>query len=392
MRPRESSLLDARRTAFAARLPVNSRRALRYEHHSSDGVALARRANSACAQPGNYEWYHPRTDYEWRLPRPSAHRRTDFLSDFGERHCERERSLWSASSASEHDTRWTRNRDRDDRRSPSSFRDDASGARLRDRSGKRIGKSTSRRRDLLPKKELVDSAAEHSFCESLDRSHDLSSRSSLDIDEATSFYSWDEPHSTSIREWRSNTSLSYRPQPDTRPRHIKNIGRQMCLYDLSSIIDASNEPCVSYDRQIFDPASKLWTYVEASQPSSSPWELRAVGSPVTWSASGTEEGTSSGSRQAAPVSAHPNRTNASPSPPVPHQKPVQQSAQRRNSSPAFAAITSAMEAKRAFMATRDLWLGTTRKSVYGPANLEALIFASEIDDVEQGILRRASVT
>ncbi|KAI0564845.1 nascent polypeptide-associated complex subunit alpha [Gracilaria domingensis] len=389
-RHRDAPLLDSRRNVFGART-AKYRRALRYEHES-DGVAYARRVNSACVEPGKFEWYDTRTDYEWRLPRANAQRRVDFLSDFGERHFERERSLWSASSASEHDTRWWRNADREDRRSPSSFRDDASVARLRDRTGKRIGGSSTRWRDILAKKELADSNAEPSYCESLDKSHDISPRSSLDIEEATSFYSSDEPHSTSIREWRSNTSLSYRPQPYTRPRHIKKIGRQMCLYDLSSIVDASNEPCVSYDRQIFDPVSKLWTYVEACQPSSSPWELRAVGSPVTWSASGTEEGTSSGSRQAAPVSADSNCTNAAPSPPIPDRKPTQESTQRRNSSPGFAAITSAMEAKRAFNATRDLWLGTTRKSVYGPANLEALIFASEIDDVEQGILRRASVT
>ncbi|PXF42274.1 hypothetical protein BWQ96_07993 [Gracilariopsis chorda] len=390
-RYRETVSYDSRRIPLCYNRGMHYRRTRRTDPEN-ELLSNAKRANSASGEPDRCEWYDPQTDYDWRLPRGRAQRRTDFLSDFGERHYERERSLWSASSASEYDSKWCRNADRADRRSPSSWRDDASIGRPRDRTGKRIGSSGSRWRDLLARKELVDHNSDAYYCESLqDKTNDLSPRSSLDIEEATSFYSWDEPHSTSIREWRSNHSLSYKPQPTTRPRNIKAIGRQICFNDLSSIVDASNEPCVSYDRQIFDPVSKLWTYVEACQPSSSPWEMRAVGSPVTWSPSGTEEGASSGSRQAAPVSAHSNTMHETVSPPVPDRKPVDNSTQRRYSSPGFSAVTNAMDAKRAFMATRDFWLGTTRKSVYGPANLEAVIFASEFDDVTQGILRRASV-
>lgn len=56
------------------------------------------------------------------------------------------------------------------------------------------------------------------------------------------------------------------------------------MNDISHIVDAANSPCISYDRQIFDPVSKLWRYVEADPPSGSRWELggpNSLGSPVT---------------------------------------------------------------------------------------------------------------
>lgn len=354
-------------------------------------------ANPASSSENDkHSWYDPDVDHHWRLPIGKPLRRADLVSNLPEKYNERDPATrWSTGTASEADIRVRGNvfqADRSDRRGmPTAWRDDGPVVRPRDRSGKRIGNSGARWRGLMARKDLVDGKADAFCVDTADKSHDLSPRSSLDIEEATSLYSWDEPPSTSVRGWRSNHSLSYRPQPDRRPRNIRAIGRQRCINDLTNIVDASNEPCVSYDRQIFDPVSKLWTYVEACQPSSSPWELRAVGSPVTCSVSGTEEAVSTGGRGATPTPASAANSlvvNApSPTPPV----PPKQSTQRRNSSPAFAAITSAREAKRAFMATRDLWLGTTRKSVYGPANLEAVIFASEMDDVEEGILRRASM-
>lgn len=383
---------------------------------------------------------------------------------------------------------------RSDRRYVSpSWRDDPPTAR--DRAAKKLASNGARWRGLLARKDLVDGKAD-AYC--TESNEDITPRSSLDIEEATieeapSIYSWDDPPSVSVRGWRSNNSLSYRPKRDERPRHIRVIGRQNCFNDLTDIVDASNEPCVSYDRQIFDPVSKLWTYVEASLPSSSPWELRAFGSPVTCSVSGTEEGVSTMGRG---ISAPPTTTAFSVSdilaqdgiasfpPPEPSVLPTTADHHRRNRQPsrnmnrgphlgtsecipkpnirtsplnlaaatlnvehggdiedmsgdeavddtetnaqaAIAAATAAAAAAAAavdahqvamclegptkrrnsspacalangqdgevsnhtYMIAREQWLGYSRKSVYGPANLEAVIFASEI---EEGA-RRASM-
>lgn len=353
-----------------------------------------------------YAWYDPEVDHHWRLPigRPlrTPHPIPSDAAPMAppSHRCDGSDSTlpYSNGTASEGDVRLARGNsfhpDRSDRRlmSNNARREDSS-LRPRDRSGKRIGNRGARWRGLMARKDLVDGTADAYCIDTNDKLHDISPRSSLDIEEATSLFSWDEPPSTSVRGWRSNHSLSYRPQPDRRPRLIKDIGRQRCINDLTNIVVASNEPYVSYDRQIFDPVSKLWTYVEASQPSSSPWELRAVGSPVTCSVSGTDDCVNSS--RVAPASASTCPDVSAPPPAVPAASAaaaVSECTKRRNSSPGgLAAITSALEAKRAFMASRDLWLGTTRKSVYGPANLEAVIFASEIDDAEEGILRRASM-
>lgn len=372
---------------------------------------------------------------------------------------------------------------RSDRRhiSPPTWRDEPSI--VRDRSAKRLTSNGARWRGLLARKDLVDGKADVYCTES---NEDITPRSSLDIEEATieeapSIFSWDDPPSASVRGWRSNHSLSYRPKPNGRPRHIRVIGRQFCINDLTDIVDASNEPCVSYDRQIFDPVSKLWTYVEASQPSSSPWELRAVGSPVTCSVSGTEEGVSTIGRgiSAPPTTtafsvsdvlaqdesllhslpeaslpitvtessvcpdARRNNSNVMPSASITdtdsamnlrlsrsatvamtnsdhvcgnksikelvinggnvdasiptiavslEQEALQAEegpGKRRNSSPPCAAPSNDDDevVKRAFLKAREQWLGYSRKSVYGPANLEAVIFASEM---EEGT-RRASM-
>lgn len=391
---------------------------------------------------------------------------------------------------------------RSDRRYGSpSWRDDPPTAR--DRVAKKLASNGARWRGLLARKDLVDGKAD-AYC--TESNEDITPRSSLDIEEATieeapSIYSWDDPPSVSVRGWRSNNSLSYRPKREERPRHIRVIGRQNCFNDLTDIVEASNEPCVSYDRQIFDPVSKLWTYVEASLPSSSPWELRAMGSPVTCSVSGTEEGVSTIGRG---ISAPPTTTAFSVSdilaqdgitsspPPEPSllapprgdqarnghsirnavrnshtdtcrvsSKPsgkplflnpkldaidVEDSedsedtedaedvfcdeggddtdlnaqaaivaataaaaaaaaaaavdahqvamctegpAKRRNSSPACALLNGqdGEVSNKAYMIAREQWLGYSRKSVYGPANLEAVILASEI---EEGA-RRASM-
>lgn len=343
-----------------------------------------------------------------------------------------------------------------------SWREDVPHSSARDRVAKRLVNNGARWRGLLARKDLVDVKAD-AYC--TESNEDITPRSSFDIEEATSFYSWDaDPPSTSVRGWRSNHSLSYRPKPNDRPRHIRVIGRQCCINDLTDIVDASNEPCVSYDRQIFDPVSKLWTYVEASQPSSSPWELRTVGSPVTCSVSGTEEAVStigrgtivglrsgSGSTEASVRQATVSNPRPSPPPPPsaghllnmkfseqkqseniprPARSPSQSiildvstssqtsqseqssdverlddavhmssmngeheptSTKRRNSSPPIAVFSGDEEARRLFMTAREKWLGYSRKSIYGPANLEAVIFASELDDAEAGALRRASM-
>lgn len=129
-----------------------------------------------------------------------------------------------------------------------------------------------------------------------------SPRSSLDLDQPKSLTSWDglgtegdpdvdadadislEPPSPTPRSWRSVSSRSFHKRIDEPPRALAAIGRQVCMNDISHLVDAANSPCISYDRQIFDPASKLWRYVEADVPSlSSKWELgpASLGSPVT---------------------------------------------------------------------------------------------------------------
>lgn len=315
-------------------------------------------------RPGQpHAFYDTEVDHHWRLPIGKTLRRADIVSD-------PRPTRWRHGPASEGDAR-------------------ARGAFQVDRTDRRDipavwGRGrTARWRGLLARKDLVDGAGE-ALQNCSENGDELSPRSSFDIEEANSLYSWDEPPSTSVRGWRSNHSLSFRPKKNERPRHIRLIGRQKCINDLTNIVDASCEPCVSYDRQIFDPVSKLWTYVEASQPSSSPWELpsqpssspwdmRAVGSPVTCSVSGTEEPLSGGARSRALAM----KTDAA----AQRGKPAEAAAFRRK--------PSVEDTERAFMASRDQWLGYSRKSVYGPANLEAVIFASEIDEeVEESGRRR----
>lgn len=366
----------------------------------------------------------------------------------------------------------------------------------RDRAAKRLANNGARWRGLLARRDLVDGKAD-AYC--IESNEDITPRSSFDIEEANSQCSWEiDPPSTSVRGWRSNHSLSYRPRPTGRPRHIRVIGRQCCINDLTDIVDAANEPCVSYDRQIFDPVSKLWTYVEASLPSSSRWELRTVGSPITWSVSGTEEGISTIGRGASapptaavfpaveteavaaaatatmttttttttsrvaegvpPVNVGANLLAAVSPAHVPvlsadngltkvdtieqvnlapkggailhvdgavevtellvpspvlegdsvedvevvvkdgagegetkdEDEDVEGGTKRRFSSPPVAALTNDEVARRVFMRAREQWLGYSRKSVYGPANLEAVIFASEMEDADVGA-RRASM-
>lgn len=143
-----------------------------------------------------------------------------------------------------------------------------------------------------------------------------SPRSSFDFDEPRSLTSWgEEPPSPTLRSWRSGSSRSYKPRQEDAPRPIGAIGRQSCMNDISDIIDRANSPCYSYDRQLFDPETKMWRYVEADEPTSSPWELgpSSLGSPMTTSASSsaTTPATSSG----APASA--------PSLPTPSQRQLQ---------------------------------------------------------------------
>lgn len=247
-----------------------------------------------------HAFYDIEFDQNWRLPMRKNWRGLlhggGGEGERGKGGEERERpTRWSDGTASEGDMKVLRTsafpEDRSDRKdSATAWREETGSGRPRDRQGGRIG-GGARWRGLKARNELMD-ATTNGFASETGE-HDLSPRSSLDIEEARSLYSWEEPPSASVRGWRSNHSLSYRPKPNDRSRLIRDIGRQKCINDLTDIVDASNEPCVSYDRQIFDRVSKLWTYVEASQPSSSPWELRTVASPVTWSVSGTEEALSS---------------------------------------------------------------------------------------------------
>lgn len=248
----------------------------------------------------DHAFYDIEVDQNWRLPAGRNWR--GFMHGGGEEWEdenageEKERpTRWSIGTTSEGDVKMVRSSafpgDRSDRKDlAAAWREEGGSGRPRDRQGGRIG-GGARWRGLKARNALVEASINGFASETGE--HDLSPRSSLDIEEARSLYSWEEPPSASVRGWRSNHSLSYRPKPNDRPRLIREIGRQKCINDLTDIVDASNEPCVSYDRQIFDRVSKLWTYVEASQPSSSPWELRTVASPVTWSVSGTEEAVSS---------------------------------------------------------------------------------------------------
>lgn len=235
--------------------------------------------------------------------------------------------------------------------SPGAVGVSARGRRPEDRSGDAPGSATSgkrgggcgaRWRGLLARRDLVDDKDDAEF--SCAESAEHSPRSSFDIDEAPSFYSWDEPQSHSLRSWRSNKSLKYRPRRHARPRRIACIGRQACLDDLTEIVDAANEPCVSYDRQIFDPARKVWTYVEASQPTSSQWELGTtdeptachspVDSPVTcYSVAGTEDTISSTHHQLSRVP-RPDETRGG----VPAQLPELVALPPRRESEALAAV------------------------------------------------------
>lgn len=55
---------------------------------------------------------------------------------------------------------------------------------------------------------------------------------------------------------------------------------------------------------------------------------------------------------------------------------------RRNSSPPITTTTDDDGTRHVFMTAREQWLGYSRKSIYGPANLEAVIFASELEDAK----------
>lgn len=373
---------------------------------------------------GAHEFYDVEFDQNWRIPLGKGDPQEPK---------EGKGNRWSMGTASEGDMRSLRGNafqaDRSDRRRfQGTYREEACSGRPRDRPGGRIG-GGARWRGLIARKDLVDSSTNGFASDSGGACEDLSPRSSLDIEEANSLWSWDEPPSTSVRGWKSNHSLSYKPKPNDRPRLISDIGRQKCINDLTDIVDASNEPCVSYDRQIFDRVSKLWTYVDKREPLSSPWELRTVSSPVTWSVSGTEEGVSMrgttsmsvGAATSAPsLGIHSIPTSAPPSVPsvavvtdrrletavteigIEEDLETHELNRRKTLSPKRRSnaslhgtshgtsriIPSAEEATRAFMATRNKWLGYSRKSVYGPANLEAVIFASEMDDAQEDMCKR----
>lgn len=248
----------------------------------------------------DHAFYDIEVDHNWRLPvgknwRGLMHGAGDEGAEGNGGEEKEKPTRWSNGATSEGDVRVLRTSafpgDRSDRKDlAAAWREEGGSGRPRDRQGGRIG-GGARWKGLKARNALVEASINGFASETGE--HDLSPRSSLDIEEARSLYSWEEPPSASVRGWRSNHSLSYRPKPNDRPRRIREIGRQKCINDMTDIVDASNEPYVSYDRQIFDRVSKLWTYVEASQPSSSPWELRTVASPVTWSVSGTEEAVSS---------------------------------------------------------------------------------------------------
>ncbi len=144
----------------------------------------------------------------------------------------------------------------------------------------------ARWRRLLARQALLEKGLATGAPRAADRFEEPSSpRSSFDLDEPKSFASWDEePPSPTLRSWRSVSSRSFHKRAEEPPRALAAIGRQPCMNDISHLVDAANSPCISYDRQIFDPNSKLWRYVEADIPyEASPWELgpASLGSPVT---------------------------------------------------------------------------------------------------------------
>lgn len=144
----------------------------------------------------------------------------------------------------------------------------------------------ARWRRLLARKELLENGLATGVPRPADRFEETGSpRSSFDLDEPKSFASWDEePPSPTLRSWRSVSSRSFQKRAEEPPRALAAIGRQPCMNDISHLVDAANSPCISYDRQIFDPTSKMWRYVEFDIPyEASPRELgpASLGSPVT---------------------------------------------------------------------------------------------------------------
>lgn len=99
---------------------------------------------------------------------------------------------------------------------------------------------------------------------------------SLELDEMMSADLNAEPESyASPRSWRdSSSSRTFRPRHH-EPRALSSIGRQHCLpqRELSDIIDRANENPRSFDRQIYESATKSFRYVEGRDSAGSPWEL-----------------------------------------------------------------------------------------------------------------------
>jgi hypothetical protein len=109
-----------------------------------------------------------------------------------------------------------------------------------------------------------------SFVSNPDLSFALDDPESLDIgvdDELPSF--------ASLRNWRENNSRSFRPRTERPPRALASVGRQYCLSEreLSDIIDAANTSVRSFDRQLYNPVSNDWKYVEGRDQTKSRWRL-----------------------------------------------------------------------------------------------------------------------
>jgi hypothetical protein len=109
-----------------------------------------------------------------------------------------------------------------------------------------------------------------SFVSNPDLSFALDDPESLDIgvdDELPSF--------ASLRNWRENNSRSFRPRTERPPRALATVGRQHCLSEreLSDIIDAANTSVRSFDRQLYNPVSNDWKYVEGRDQTKSRWRL-----------------------------------------------------------------------------------------------------------------------
>jgi hypothetical protein len=109
-----------------------------------------------------------------------------------------------------------------------------------------------------------------SFASSPDLTFALDGPESIDIgvdDELRSF--------ASLRSWRENNSRSFRPRTECPPRALATVGRQHCLSEreLSDIIDAANTSVRSFDRQLYDPVSNDWKYVEGRDHAKSRWKL-----------------------------------------------------------------------------------------------------------------------